>query len=274
MNYKLSPQTSKKTPHLGFNNKYQHTANTPTDRARWSHKYTSTDSHLTTHRISTRRTVQHRTQQRILTPGFSPPRTQLARPNRHQIHHTVVHRRTTPIQSHIHQQETRTKPSRPTLALNGQGDRDRSRTRPNGRPIPWPILVAYSHHSTNRIPTHLTTIDTTSPRPHHCHGLQHRTNRIRWETENTSGWRLETIRPQPSLPYDRPALPPYTGPLHMARPIHQQTWISTAPCMGPRPRWSLPPTASRWPIRCLCVTTHTRRSDTLAPSRPTLWIGS
>ena len=89
-----------------------------------------------------------------------------------------------------------------------------SMPRQNGRTIPSAHMVPMQHGTTTTIRPHTQPVITPRPRAHHRTCLQHRTNRIRRQSQDTSRRRLATIRTQSSMPHDRPTIPPHTRSLH------------------------------------------------------------
>ena len=96
------------------------------------------------------------------------------------IHVLYLDRDTPTKQPSIHSQETSTEPCRPTLAPHGHWDCHRSPTRAYGWPFPSTRMVTDRHHSFEGVPTYVQPTTFTSSRPHHRHGLQHRTDWVGW----------------------------------------------------------------------------------------------
>ena len=175
-----------------------------------------THTHLPTGEdtIPTHTHSQTRTQRWIPTTRTTPTRTTMARQVRQQIHRTTVRRRPTNLQPGIHHQEVTTPICRRQLGTHGRRNCRRSESRPNERTILSTCLVPLGDSPITHRQTQTTDDTTPTQRPHHCDGIQHQTDRIRWESQDSTWWRLETLGTQPGMSNERPTISSHPRSLH------------------------------------------------------------
>ena len=154
------------------------------------------------------------TQRWIPTTRTTTTRITMASQVRQQIHRTTVRRWPTNLQPGIHHQEVTTPICRRQLGTHGRRNCSRSESRPNERTILSTCLVPLGDSPITHRQTQTTEDTTPTQRPHHCDGIQHQTDRIRWESQDSTWWRLETLGTQPGMSNERPTISSHSRSLH------------------------------------------------------------